>query len=247
MTDIQLGLKLWSINTDVLNEAKSLIKEGVFQYIELRIVPGTDPTLFQQLEVPYILHAPTDREVNLGDFANKERVQEMFNTCETWAQTLSASFVILHPGFGDLETAKQLLQEVQDERFLLENMPKAGLHGQSMIGYDVSQLKLLFGEKLGFCLDLNHAMRAARSLNRDEKEFAKELLDLNPKVLHVTDGDFKEADEHQKLGEGEYDLSFFAECVRKVPDAFVTLETPRKDLHSLVEDREEAEKFRKLL
>ena len=50
------GLKLWSINTDAYyNEAKRLYAEGVFDYIELYVVPNSLDTLAKWKELHYPL------------------------------------------------------------------------------------------------------------------------------------------------------------------------------------------------
>ena len=63
----RLGLKLWSVNTDYYyEEAKRLYSEGVFDYIELYVVPNTLDTLprWKELEIPFIIHAPHPRAGN---------------------------------------------------------------------------------------------------------------------------------------------------------------------------------------
>ena len=50
----RLGLKLWSVNTDYYyEEAKRLYSEGVFDYIELYVVPNTLDTLAKWKELKY--------------------------------------------------------------------------------------------------------------------------------------------------------------------------------------------------
>ena len=55
----KIGLKLWSINTDYyLKEAERLYHKGVYDYIELYVVPDTEDTLsaWKKLTIPYIIH-----------------------------------------------------------------------------------------------------------------------------------------------------------------------------------------------
>jgi hypothetical protein len=39
--NFKIGLKLWSINSDLVPETVQLYKKGYFDYIELYVVPGT--------------------------------------------------------------------------------------------------------------------------------------------------------------------------------------------------------------
>ena len=57
----KLGLKLWSTNTEsYLREAQRLYSLGIYDYIELYVVPNTLDTLenWKKLNIPYVLHAP---------------------------------------------------------------------------------------------------------------------------------------------------------------------------------------------
>ena len=66
-----IGLKLWSTNTDhYLREAKKLYAEGVFDYIELYVVPESLKCAneWKTLNIPYVIHAPHSAHgINLAD------------------------------------------------------------------------------------------------------------------------------------------------------------------------------------
>ena len=56
---MKLGLKLWSINTDFyLKEAVKLYEKGIYDYIELYVVPESLDTLseWKKLKIPFIIH-----------------------------------------------------------------------------------------------------------------------------------------------------------------------------------------------
>jgi deoxyribonuclease-4 len=127
-------------------------------------------------------------------------------------------------------------------------MPKIGTNKEKMVGFSPQQIKKLMQNKFGFCLDLNHAIKAAISLKKDYKEYIAEFLKLNPKVLHISDGDLRnEEDKHLDIGEGEYDFNFLADYIRKSGSEYITLETPRADLNSLKEDLENLAKLKLFL
>ena len=57
----KIGLKLWSINTDYYyDEAIRLYKDGVFDYIELYVVPNSTDSIvkWKKLNIPFIIHCP---------------------------------------------------------------------------------------------------------------------------------------------------------------------------------------------
>ena len=116
-------------------------------------------------------------------------------------------------------------------------MPKVGLFDEAMVGYSPEQISELMGSKFGFCFDMNHAIKAAVSLNRDYKEYIKEFLKLNPSYFHISDGNLaNEKDEHLSIGEGNYDFGFLMQYVSSILSKYITLETPRRNLESFNED-----------
>ena len=226
---MKFGLKLWSTNTDLINQAVHLIDEKVFDYIELMVMPDSEIKPFL-LDIPYIIHIPHEKfGVNIGDPAVKEYTLQKINESINWADRLNAKHLILHAGHGSIQHARDLLREVSDSRLLIENMPKVGLGGEAMIGYSPEQIEELIGDgDMGLCLDFGHAVKAAVSLGVDYKEYVEGFMGLEPRVFHVSDGTLSgERDEHLGIGEGEYDLGFLMGCIEKNNSALVTLETPR--------------------
>lgn len=245
--EIKIGLKLWSTNSNVLNEAKELIECGLFQYIELMPIPKTDilPFLDRLYNIPYIIHITTEKHgVNISDKNKEEYNLKTIDNCIEWADKLNAKYLVLHPGFGLIENAMGFLEKIDDKRILIENMPKVGLNGESMIGYTPKQIKKLIDNKFGLCLDLNHAIKAAVSLRKSYKEFIKEFLKLKPKMFHISDGKLNnEKDEHLGIGAGDYDFEFLMHCIKVAKSKYVTLETPRTKLNSFDEDLRNLEKL----
>ena len=238
MKKIKFGLKLWSTNIELIDQATHLIDEKIFDYIELFVIPDTQLSPFL-IDVPYIIHIPHEKfGVNIGDASKKEYSLQKVTESIRWADRLNARYLILHAGYGSIEDATCLLREVADDRLLIENMPKVGLNDEPMMGYSPAQIEELIGDgDRGLCLDLNHAAKAAVSLGVDYKEYIKEFLALDPKMFHISDGKLDdEKDEHLNIGDGEYDLGYMLRCVDESDSRLVTLETPREDQTSLEED-----------
>lgn len=247
MNGINFGLKLWSKNYNLLGEAKRLIEKRIFHYIELMVLPDSNIVHFQKIKVPYIIHIPSENwGVNIAD-KNKEKFNlEAISECMKWADLLGAKYLVLHPGFGEIERAKNFLKKIKDSRILIENVPKVGINNEKMIGYTPEQIKTLMGSKFGFCLDLNHAIKAATSLKEDYQDYIKDFLKLKPKMFHIADGTLKEEkDEHLAIGSGGYDFRFLISCLDK--DTYLTLETPRNNLNSFREDLGNLQKLKEFL
>jgi len=243
---MKFGLKLWSINTDLINQAVHLIDEKVFDYIELMVIPGSEIKPFL-IDVPYIIHIPHDKfRVDIGDPATKEYSIQMINESITWADQLNAKHLILHAGHGSMQHATYLLCELSDSRILIENMPKVGLGGEAMIGYSPEQIEeLILDSDMGLCLDFGHAVKAAVSLGVDYKEYVLGFMELEPRMFHVSDGTLgEERDEHFNIGDGEYDIGFFLQNIIKNPFNIVTVETPRFNHKSVDDDIRNVNKLR---
>ena len=126
------GLKLWSINTDsYYEEAKKLYQEGVFDYIELYVVPGSLDSLpkWKVLNIPFIIHAPHFAHVfNLAKKEKEKSNLEIYKEVKQFADELNAPFIIFHGGIdGDInETARQLAN-FNESRALIENKPYVAL------------------------------------------------------------------------------------------------------------------------
>jgi len=246
---VKYGLKLWSTNCDLIKKANVIIKDGFFDYVELMVVPKTEIAPFQEIDVPYIIHITSERwGLNIADKKKENNNLETINQCINWADTLGAEYLILHSGFGEINNAKEFLQKISDERILIENMPRVGMSNEDMIGYSPKQIKDIIGDRFSFCLDLNHAIKASISLGRDYKEFVKEFLKLNPKVIHISDGNLDtEKDEHLSIGAGDYDFKFLADCIGKSGVEYMTIETPKINLNSLKTDLENLKKIKEYL
>ena len=242
---MKFGIKLWSINTDLIDQAVHLIDEKVFDYIELMVLPDCEIKSFL-IDIPYIIHIPHEKfGVSIGDPAAKKYSLQMINKSIDWADQLNAKHLILHAGYGSVQHATDLLHGLSDSRFLIENMPKVGLGGEAMIGYSPAQIEELIGDSdMGLCLDFGHAVKAAMSWGVDYKEYVQGFMGFEPKVFHISDGILSgEKDEHLNIGEGEYDFTYLLQCVNDNPFGFVTIETPRLNQKSLDEDIQNVNKI----
>ncbi|WP_367344509.1 TIM barrel protein [Methanomethylovorans sp.] len=246
---MRFGLKLWSTNSDTLPEAEQLINQDVFQYIELTPVPKTDMSPFLAYDLPYMIHITTERYgVNIANKKNHGFSLKIIHDCIDWADELNAKYMVLHPGFGEIEHSIELLNTLDDERILIENMPKTGMNNEVMVGYLPEQIERLMNKKFGFCFDLNHAIKAAIGLKMEYKAFIDSFLTLSPFYYHISDGDLNvEKDQHLNIGEGKYDLKYLMKSLNADSKTYMTIETPRTNIHSLKEDNINIQKLKDII
>ena len=245
MEDIKFGLKLWSTNIEFIEEAQGLINDDYFDYIELTFIPVTKIIPFIKNNISYILHMPTSNHgFNLGnDEKTVEKIKIIKKSIE-WGNRLNAKYIIIHPGFGSLDKSKEILKNIDDDRFIIENMPKIGIKNQKMLGYNPLQIKDLKMNKFGFCFDLNHAIKASISLNEDYKEFINKFSKIKPNMFHISDGKLNtQIDEHLPIGDGDYDWQFLIDYIKKSSCKYVTLETPRKTLKDDLKNLKKIKKY----
>jgi len=233
MKQIKFGLKLWSTNINLIEEASGLINDDYFNYIELTFIPNTEVNPFKKKNISYILHLPTNNHgFNIGIAKRIKEKIKIIKEGIKWADQLNSKYIIIHPGFGSLNDAKSILKKIKDKRIIIENMPKYGLKHEDMLGYNPEQIEELKMNKFGFCFDLNHAIKAAVSLNYDYKDFINKFSKIKPDLFHISDGKLNiEIDEHLQINEGDYDWDFLINYIKKSGCEYITLETPRKTLN----------------
>ncbi len=241
------GLKLWSVNTDYYyNEAIRLFDAGVYDYIELYIVPETLETLpkWKRLNVgngiPFIIHnAHFAQCFNLAKQGKAERNREIYEQTKQFADELNAKYIIFHGGIdGDIRETAVQLSLFNEPRALIENKPYVALPnkmgGEFCRGYNIDEIKLVMDTAIcGFCLDFGHAICAANSLGVNVYDYCKDFLQLNPIMFHLTDlNDITSPyDSHLHLGYGQLD---FTQILPMIPDgSYVTFETNKNSKENL--------------
>lgn len=250
---INIGLKIGSKDTQYTDEILKYYEQGVFQYIELFTIPETyNETIsyWKQFDIPFGIHGPHSAAgCNLANInSRKTNVPKIEDTIR-FADDLKAKYIIFHSGTnGKPEEVITQLKPFADGRFLIENKPIRGLDGSTCVGSIYDDLKLIIdgiGKRTGFCLDFGHAICAANTLKRDPLKFIEELKKLNPRVFHLTDGDYSsELDSHLHYGDGSFPLK---EMLSLVPsDGLVTNEAKRSNAENLNEFKIDSDFLKKL-
>jgi endonuclease IV len=245
----RLGLKLWSINTNYYHkEAVRLYEKGIFNYIELYIVPNSleFTSIWKNLEIPFIIHCPHFAHgFNLAKKSKRAYNLEIYKQVKEYADILDAKYIIFHGGIdGNIEETADQLAKFREKRALLENKPFVALPncmgGNYCRGFNFEEIKIVKDKSnCGFCLDFGHAICAANYQSKRRLSYIAELMRLQPSMFHLTD--LREVnsvyDSHLHLGTGQLDIKEIAKFLPK--NAIVTIETEKKskfDLNDFVDD-----------
>lgn len=247
----RFGLKLWSNNKNYVEEAVALYEKGIYQYIELYVLPSIDDTqvsMWKNIHIPYVIHAPHFRDgLNLAKKELKENNLLLIKKTKEIADILKADKIIVHPGIaGDIAETVRQLKEINDARILIENKPYYALDdGLICNGATIEEIMFVLNNtNVGFCLDIGHAFCAANANNIEPLEYLKQLLVLNPDMFHLTDGEKDGVlDRHYHFGKGNYNIKDILEIL---PDnCYITVETI-KDFNDSLEDFEKDIKILKI-
>ncbi|MHC4885152.1 MAG: sugar phosphate isomerase/epimerase family protein [Planctomycetota bacterium] len=250
---VDLGLKLWSCNPEYIDETVSLFGDGVFQFLELYLIPETQKLIesrWSQLPLPIVIHGPHHMHgLNLSDPHCEESNRNLVDWTRTMADRLRSEFIIFHPGTNGEpeETARQLKPYGGDGRILVENKPFLALPDSPKRGVAnrPEEMDLILSATgLGFCLDVGHALGAANSHDEDRFAYLQSFIDLGPRLIHLADGDIEAPiDGHANLGTMNYPLP---ELIGMLPPAVpVTLETAKREVGKLDDFRNDVEYFRR--
>jgi len=253
-----IGLKVWSSNLTYNEAIYQLFENHQFDYIELFTVPGSFEKscaewvgIQRNARIPFIIHAAhyqSGLNMASSDFTQPQRflIQEAFR----FADALKSPYVIFHPGINGTELAAiKKINEFKDERVLIENKPHVALDsGLVCNGSTPEAIAMVLKEtQVGFCFDVGHAIYAANALGADRFYFLKTFSRFNPKVIHLSDGDFASIiDSHMHLGEGTFP---FEKILPLFPreKVFVTLETGKQSPHNLDDFSKDAQFIRDLM
>lgn len=249
---MKLGLKLWSTNSDCyLKEAAELYEQGIYDYIELYIVPNTLETIskWKTLEIPFTLHAShAIHDVNLADESKEKYNIEVFKQIEGFFYELNAGYVVVHSGIeGNIEETVRQLKIITAHssqftaHFLIENKPFLAPKKNNRIcrGATIEEVSKVINEvNCGFCLDIGHAICTANSLKLEPYEYLNRFNKLNPTCYHLSDNFIDtEIDKHLHFGQGDYDLKKIFDIIDA--DKNIAIETNKDsedNLDDFVED-----------
>lgn len=242
MKNYNIGLKLWSINTDYYySEAERLYNNGIFDYIELYAVPDTKDslkkwrTLKDRLKIPFAVHAPHFAHgLNFSLASAYHKNMALAEETRAFAEELESVYTVFHPGIGGSadESARQMSRIKIS--FIVENKPYiVRTEKGACVGAVYEDIKKITDASgCGFCLDIGHGMCSANYLGINPYEYLKKLNELSPSTYHISDNKEQSVyDKHLHLGKGTIDFN-------KIPFLFersryIAIETDKDSKTSL--------------
>lgn len=247
----KLGLKIWSNNILYKKDVIKISSMGLCDYVEIYAIPNSFERfsdVWLDIEVPIVIHAPHySHGMSLSEVAKYDSNMVLLEESIKFADKYNSNFIILHPGMdGVKEECVREINICKDKRFVLENKPFIGKNGKLCNGADIEELKYILNNTgIGFCMDFGHAVCAANGLKIDKNYYLKELLKMNPKMYHLTDGNYEDIiDVHMNYGTGSFPLE---NMIKMIPDGkMVTDEATKKYSDSLRDFINDAAEFRKI-
>lgn len=214
---IKYWLKIWSINQDLFDDAIQLIQQWYFDFIELYIVPnGFDVDIlkkFKSSQIPISFHLPHGAHgFNPIDPINPS--EDIWDSLKKYIDYLDPFALVLHPESGnDINILQKRLMTFDDERILIENMPKKSsiIKDMHFFGYSIEQIKKIKKIQNGFCFDFAKAKSSAISQWINIIDFSNQLIEImNPNYFHISWFLwYTEVDEHFDLWEWDRILISF--------------------------------------
>ncbi len=251
----KFGVKFYNINLfiapDYVKAAVEATKNGIFDFMEIQVLPNTFNETGQKLkeligsEALVVIHAPhSEQGLNMGDAAKEKRNRDMLIDAQKMADLFSSEIIILHPGEGIgqkyLDETCRQFRKLNDSRLTVENMPYWDNISQDYLHGSTPREIQYIMQKVGcpFCMDFSHAVCSALNGKRDVFDDLSAYAALKPKHFHLCGGDITKAeDQHAYVREGTYPTDTFLK--NYVPDgATITLEIPFKkdDFHENIAD-----------
>lgn len=245
---MNIGLKLWSINTDFYFEAaKQLYSDGWFKYIELYVVPDTLNTIekWKTINIPFTLHAPHfDNGVNLALKENEKINMEIYDQVKEFNEALHPEYIVAHSGIeGSIEETIRQLKLLNLNNILIENKPHQAPTDPDFRcrGAKIDEIQKVIDEVgCGFCLDVGHSLCTAVSFNLDPYQYLKKFNNLSPRCYHLSDNQIEtDIDNHLHLGNGNYNFKKIFSIIDVSKNiAIETCKDSKKNLDDFIKDVE---------
>jgi hypothetical protein len=232
---IKYGLKLWTNDDNLFDEAVSLFKKEQFDFLEL-YHNANEEFDFRDLEklkkIPTTVHAFHQDGFHEFKFNSKEL--EIWNKTKELADYFNSERIVVHAGKArNIDDFRSNLSKIDDPRILIENMAGLDVYGNLTFGYNLENLKKIQKEK-EICFDLEKVIKSACYQRIDYKKFIEDCLrELKPNYFHISGGDFRSVkDEHLNLQEANFDLKWIKDKLNKLfqeKDIFLVFEVPKNE------------------
>lgn len=236
------GIKFYSdnfvTNLTQIREIRDLFDKESISFVEIYAVPNTFKDVGQGLKtlfdrVPVFIHAPSFcHGFNPSDKDLASQNNRLYDEARRYADLFESTQIVTCAGVGHslpaLEEAGQQLKILNkdDNRMVIENMPPFSDDQKQnrMNGcFALDLVSLMSDANASFLLDVGHACCMASYMKMDAVVFVKQLLEVKPIRVRISDGDVASTkNDRLHLGAGNYPLSDIIKLIKELP---ITLET----------------------
>lgn len=221
---MKLGVKIFD-EREFLNHF-----ENEADFFEVMAIQKNDYSFLKEFSLQIVIHAEHHHfGINPADISKKEESLKSLNFARKIADMSGAKKIVVHAGVLEegnkncsLKNAIDFFREINDDRILIENLPKHHNNHKNLCSTPRQIKKFLRETNKKFCFDVNHHLKNLKKL-KGNYNFIKKYIKLNPAHYHIGGQKFSEKKEHLCLADSELDLKKILNYYPK--DAEITLET----------------------
>ncbi|OGH59393.1 MAG: hypothetical protein A2725_01020 [Candidatus Magasanikbacteria bacterium RIFCSPHIGHO2_01_FULL_33_34] len=252
---IKYGLKIWSNNTHLFDEAVERYKKGYFDFAEVYSNSEFEHDYdalnkLKELSVQGVHVGHLDK-AGFHNFFLTEEQKKPWNMTIELSNFFDAPRIIVHPAVEhNWESFQENLAKIDDPRILIESMPIVSPFDSKLrkFGGSLDDLRKIYKQK-PICLDISKFIKACVYYKLDYKNSIEEALkDLQPEYFHISGCSIDNPiDEHGNLYEANFDVSWVYKILEKYAkdkDIFLVFETPKVGM-DLENDIKNMDFFRK--
>ena len=235
---IKYGLKLWSNNIHLIDEALKKYHAGKFDFVEVYSNSQVEPD-YNKLEklkiIPVLgVHMGHLDKAGFHTFYLTEDQKKPWRQTVDLADFFATPNIIVHPAAEHTsKTFWENLEKIDDGRIIIETMPAKSSEGGITRNFgtalaDFREIK----EKKEMCFDVPKTIKAAVFHRVDYKEYLAQALEIiQPEYFHISGCNLTDPmDEHGNIYEAGYEVVWvktFLENYAKDRDIYLVFETPK--------------------
>ncbi|MBU1975084.1 MAG: hypothetical protein KKG59_01630 [Nanoarchaeota archaeon] len=233
---MKIGVKIHPDNKEYIQQIKPHV-----DFFEIIAIQGKSYGFLNRINIPLVIHAEDFKyKTNLANPANNDISAVYLRFAFDLLKEHKAEHLVLNPGvrFNNKCTSDnhaKIFHKFGYKKVLIENQPPLKNRTYPFYARNYDEMRqFLKKTKAGFCLDLDHAYASAFFFNRDPVDFIKDMLDLKPKHIHISNGRSQSyIDAHLHFAEGDFNMLQMKELIPN--DVWVTIDT-NSDLNEQLEE-----------
>lgn len=210
-------------------------------FFEIMAIESKNYDFMKKYHVPIVVHAQHGGfKINNADKTLQLKNENSVNFAKKIADFTKSNKIVLHPGElsnpdCSLETAILFIKKIKDPRICLENLPNQYKKIKRLGATPDEMKELLKRTGAKFCFDINHATEAAAGLKKEQIQFLKDFLKLNPDHYHLCGQNLEKGLSHLDFESSNLNLDEIFQILPK--NAEITLEVTQ-DIQKTEKDLE---------